>query len=1596
MRWRATAAAWGMEPNPADEGGEYSGLPILDSYSSDMSHSIRSVYSELRLGDDDDPVSVEPPERLTDAACRPWTEDLRDILRSEGSEKRRVKRLYALVQDFRSTSSAIGRAIIVDRTRPPSARRFAPVHGRGVAGGEKYLVTRPGAPGGIFFKFARDSHGVYGGDDSAGKAAKHELHAFQTIASMIATGTMELWGDFEFPLLSTVDFLGQRLLAVSLLPISSSSLVYGSQDAGRHVHAIDAAVNSAVRSVCESLNLAAHNVTVGAPSWAPELRRQLLPSLLKAAGGIDKAGFIQLCGLATEALEPSTSVSADSSASPAAAARPAAPVMDCHVYDDPVTSRTIWGPVDLEGHLVETEGSAARRFLIDVARLCPPQPAGVQSSDGGRVLFIPADARRPCVEFPVLHDEHHTTWLPQVKKTLLNGHVGQSEGPRRYFVPMRDETVELQRWILPWGVLVGCRQPSSCPSLEAAGVRPVGTEPAVEDVMYLVAAHEGRRARVSDPSPCGAFDGSDDLDAADQRLEAAARGLETPDGLLEGVETRLLDTVVQAHGQRLPCIHLSLPQHALIPSGNERAASGSHYAPGGAAAAELVPNARGSRIAGQMVVGDVCLAVGIGWYLRALLRPELVRQSPLPLSSDSLSGFGKCDLCADAGELNPCGHDRQRHELRLSSVAKWLVHTEIPRLANDLDAGHATATTGAQLVKVVHSRGINLRMLGLLRSSVKSSWIRALILVEMSARTLRRLLDSRLRQAASLEEEAEHTESPSWAKRTLDGFVRLAFSQSPESDRFWVTTVWNALVTKFSIPVSEPDDPKAWSQPLDPRALPGMRLVPILTRFLEVAGVSVDPAEMIAILDDETVLDETATIASAQLVPRTGSLFSSADVLSALESSIDDLESRRDAVLEILGEQSDEFALMSIKLAQQFMRQGRLADARRILDRSLEALSVQSGLTRAVAKSVMGDIMMAMEGASSDTPLRTFMDAQRLTAQFAPAHPLVARLSCSIARYGIEAGTPHGRTLAFHHLTQSFQTYDAVYARSNALDLVVPSIVAGKSEDLATGIAQLLAVSLDREAADSRAEALPRGETLLEHEPTGLSAEEIFADREVLRQFSNGWLAPTNTPIQGRNKLRDLSVRREPTPAAPRSDSTVVSVARRLESSLSMLEDMLGYPRGHFMREVSHPPSLLGRTSTTSSAGDGRELLQGVASGPEEQYSPEQSVQWGVQGSGTVLCRAGRVCTVQISCLKQPEGTPLGLDGVNVGAVLEGPSRYIGCTTFPSPRRLARDVHFLPIQAGAYMLILTVNDAPVAMSAVPVRVVADGVDCVASRVIAPRKAEYSTIGELPVWMQLRDISGNVVSSPLVGGRISALQGARSIPIEAKFAPLTGSLSRSDDVAFQSAIREAGIAWSGCFSVPDRPCAEVAPDDGCSNDAMTVCGLPIAELRSRIPGVRMMEDKDLVVVGELGLDAGGERPTAGVFKAAIPANWVGNVSIEGFVHGLWFGLRPSIEFHAAPGALPRCGQHTSAGLHVMTANLCLTCSRMHSRQCIYCNMRVMGALKPGVLCPRCSMLIPRRCARCNGAIHSIAPSSTACMCSSCAIKHLDRCVALVPS
>lgn len=58
--------------------------------------------------------------------------------------------------------------------------------------------------------------------------------------------------------MSVIDYRGYRVVAMSLLPISKETIVYGSADAGKTVHASDPVFNERMAQAAHMLNLKGH------------------------------------------------------------------------------------------------------------------------------------------------------------------------------------------------------------------------------------------------------------------------------------------------------------------------------------------------------------------------------------------------------------------------------------------------------------------------------------------------------------------------------------------------------------------------------------------------------------------------------------------------------------------------------------------------------------------------------------------------------------------------------------------------------------------------------------------------------------------------------------------------------------------------------------------------------------------------------------------------------------------------------------------------------------------------------------------------------------------------------------------------------------------------------------------------------------------------------------------------------------------------------------------------------------------------------------------------------------------------------------------
>lgn len=207
------------------------------------------------------PVGAAAPAPSPPARVRDWNEEFQRVRMIP--QQHRAEPLYLLTKDFVSTATSIGKKIIMEAHTVEWLKTIKPKDAGGVAGGEKYIEE------GIFFKFAKDSLGLYGGDEFAAKACNHELRGLNAL--------LNCWVDgLHFPMLCLVDFLGFRLIASSILPITNKTLIYGSGDGGLTVANSSPEFGDKVALVARILNLKAHLVG-----------RSGKPQLLHLAGDVE-------------------------------------------------------------------------------------------------------------------------------------------------------------------------------------------------------------------------------------------------------------------------------------------------------------------------------------------------------------------------------------------------------------------------------------------------------------------------------------------------------------------------------------------------------------------------------------------------------------------------------------------------------------------------------------------------------------------------------------------------------------------------------------------------------------------------------------------------------------------------------------------------------------------------------------------------------------------------------------------------------------------------------------------------------------------------------------------------------------------------------------------------------------------------------------------------------------------------------------------------------------------------------------------------------------------------------------------------------------
>jgi hypothetical protein len=205
----------------------------------------------------------------------------------------------------------------------------------------------------------------------------------------------------------------------------------------------------------------------------------------------------------------------------------------------------------------------------------------------------------------------------------------------------------------------------------------------------------------------------------------------------------------------------------------------------------------------------------------SLLRAEAVRNAPIKLCSDALTGWGRHD---------PNWKEHNRHLKEYSDHLRITVAHECAlALSKHFDSmNNLLIAPGRteydvvnmsfrsfrleQIVKEMHPRGLGMRMLNCVRKQSQSPRVRLLLLTEMARRTVSLEIDTQLRNAAEVFKYGY--ESPFQA--LVVGYVDMVLGcKGADSVDFWSQRLLSMMEAKYGAIDFRPDDTGAGDERAD-------------------------------------------------------------------------------------------------------------------------------------------------------------------------------------------------------------------------------------------------------------------------------------------------------------------------------------------------------------------------------------------------------------------------------------------------------------------------------------------------------------------------------------------------------------------------------------------------------------------------------------------------------------------------------------------------------------------------------------------------------------------------------------------------------------
>lgn len=153
---------------------------------------------------------------------------------------------------------------------------------------------------GIIFRIIDDSFKLYESHNFAQKSAGHDRRNLTHLLDLVFQRKIT---DVHFPISLTIDYLGRRILAFTVPPISEKSLIYGSCNGGKTILAEDKNALAVMEKIAKSFNLKPHFVVNSSNT-----QKSLLYTSGDIEGHIGEDGLYYVCDLQRlmPPLEPTT------------------------------------------------------------------------------------------------------------------------------------------------------------------------------------------------------------------------------------------------------------------------------------------------------------------------------------------------------------------------------------------------------------------------------------------------------------------------------------------------------------------------------------------------------------------------------------------------------------------------------------------------------------------------------------------------------------------------------------------------------------------------------------------------------------------------------------------------------------------------------------------------------------------------------------------------------------------------------------------------------------------------------------------------------------------------------------------------------------------------------------------------------------------------------------------------------------------------------------------------------------------------------------------------------------------------------------------